>query len=139
MSTNVNDASSSRRQKVGDWFRGTPGVVIQVFASMVVLLTPLVLIGHTAAFFVLCMDSEQVNNFNDLYLVQLASTKYDQITTNFLSGFPLVVLVFLAFLISLSLYLVARVFRHSSGGFDLMGAIEKNTIKLIKLPSRELI
>lgn len=58
MSTNVNDASSSRRQKVGDWFRGTPGVVIQVFASMVVLLTLLVLIGHTAAFFVLCMDSE---------------------------------------------------------------------------------
>lgn len=138
MSTNVNNASS-KRQKMGDWSRGTPGVVIQVFAGMVVLLTLFVLIGCAVVFFVPYMDSSQANNFANWYLVQLASTKYDQITTDFLNGFSLVVLVLLVFLVSLTLYLVARAFRHSSGGFDLMGAIEKNTIKLIKLPSRELI
>lgn len=124
MSTNVNNASS-KRQKMGDWSRGTPGVVIQAFAGMVVLLTLFVLIGCAVVFFVPYMDSPQANNFANWYLVQLASTKYDQITTDFLNGFSLVVLVLLVFLVSLTLYLVARAFRHSSGGFDLMGAIEK--------------
>ncbi|CDD78227.1 unknown [Cryptobacterium sp. CAG:338] len=129
MSTNVNDASSSKRQKIGDWLRGTPGVVIQIIAGMVVLLALLVLIGCVVSFFVPYMDSEQVDDSGNWYLVQLASTKYNQITTDFLNGFPLVVLVLFAFLVSLSLYLVARTFRHSSGGFDLMGAIEKKSNK----------
>ena len=30
VSKNVNDIPSSKRQKIDDWFRGAPGVVIQV-------------------------------------------------------------------------------------------------------------